>query len=69
MNVEIGAETTLFPEKEYINGIFVAVCAQVLKTHQAHIKLKMYRYISDAFRLDNMHIGTSPLPRTGDVLK
>jgi hypothetical protein len=25
MNVEIGAEATLFPEKEYINGIFVAV--------------------------------------------
>jgi hypothetical protein len=25
MNVEIGAETTLFPEKEYINGIAVAV--------------------------------------------
>jgi hypothetical protein len=27
MNVEIGAEATLFPEKEYINGIAVAVCA------------------------------------------
>jgi hypothetical protein len=25
MNVEIGAEATLFPEKEYINGIAVAV--------------------------------------------
>jgi hypothetical protein len=25
MNVEIGAEAVLFPEKEYINGIFVAV--------------------------------------------
>jgi hypothetical protein len=25
MNVEIGAETELFPEKEYIRGIFVAV--------------------------------------------
>ncbi len=25
MNVEIGSETALFPEKEYINGIFVAV--------------------------------------------
>jgi hypothetical protein len=25
MNVEIGAEAGLFPEKEYINGIFVAV--------------------------------------------
>jgi hypothetical protein len=26
MSVEIGAEAALFPEKEYINGIFVAVC-------------------------------------------
>ncbi len=25
MNVEIGAEATQFPEKEYINGIAVAV--------------------------------------------
>jgi hypothetical protein len=25
MNVEIGAEATLFPEKEYIYGIFFAV--------------------------------------------
>jgi hypothetical protein len=25
MNVEIGADAALFPEKEYINGIFVAV--------------------------------------------
>ncbi len=27
MNVEIGTEATQFPEKEYINGIFVAVQA------------------------------------------
>jgi hypothetical protein len=26
MNVEIGAEATLFPEKEYINGIAIVVC-------------------------------------------
>ncbi len=26
MNVEIGTEAAQFPEKEYINGIFVAVC-------------------------------------------
>ncbi len=26
MNVEIGAKATQFPEKEYINGIAVAVC-------------------------------------------
>jgi hypothetical protein len=25
MNVEIGAEAAVFPEKEYIKGIFVAV--------------------------------------------
>jgi hypothetical protein len=25
MNVEIGAEAAIFPEKEYINGIAVAV--------------------------------------------
>jgi hypothetical protein len=25
MNVEIGAQAALFPEKEYINGIFVTV--------------------------------------------
>ncbi len=25
MNVEIGAEAALFPEKEYINGILIAV--------------------------------------------
>ncbi len=28
MNVEIGSEVTQFPEKEYINGIFLAVCQQ-----------------------------------------
>jgi hypothetical protein len=26
MNVEIGTEAGQFPEKEYINGIFLAVC-------------------------------------------
>jgi hypothetical protein len=35
-NVDIGAEAALFPEKEYINGIFVAVhfmhVARVLKS-------------------------------------
>jgi hypothetical protein len=31
MNVEIGAEAALFPEKEYISGIFVAVGEGVIK--------------------------------------
>jgi hypothetical protein len=30
MNVEIRAEAALFPEKEYISGIFVAVYAYLL---------------------------------------
>jgi hypothetical protein len=30
MNVEIGAVAVQFPEKEYINGIFVAVYYSVL---------------------------------------
>jgi hypothetical protein len=33
MNVEIGAEAALFPEKEYINGIAVAVNAKIVVNH------------------------------------
>jgi hypothetical protein len=29
MNVEIGTEVALFPEKEYINGIFLAVPGKI----------------------------------------
>jgi hypothetical protein len=29
MNVEIGTEAAPFPEKEYINGIFLAVCTSL----------------------------------------
>ncbi len=28
MNLEIGTEAAQFPEKEYINGISLAVCVQ-----------------------------------------
>jgi hypothetical protein len=31
MNVEIGAEAVLFPEKEYISGIFVTVQEAILQ--------------------------------------
>ncbi len=31
MNVEIGAEAAQFPEKEYMNGIAVAVCGRPLE--------------------------------------
>ncbi len=39
MNVEIGIEAALFPEKEYINGIFVAVRS----VQQSHMH-SMYLY-------------------------
>jgi hypothetical protein len=30
MNVEIGAEAVIFPEKEYLRGVFVAVCVSIV---------------------------------------
>jgi hypothetical protein len=39
MNVEIGAEAALFPEKEYINGIAVTVWG----TEQSQRKRIRYR--------------------------
>jgi hypothetical protein len=31
MNVEIGAEAAQFPEKEYVNGIAVAVWSKIIQ--------------------------------------
>ncbi len=44
MNVEIGAEAALFPENEYINGIFVTVQFPLSVKHagSAEIILKKY---------------------------
>jgi hypothetical protein len=54
MNVEIGAEAVLFPEKEYINGIVVAVHLDYKKpttlTH-AHLIERETNYPS-SFKLD-----------------
>jgi hypothetical protein len=41
MNVEIGTEAAQFPEKEYINGIFVAVY------HSLNIFKKIYTYLNN----------------------
>ncbi len=50
MNVEIGAEAALFPEKEYINGIFVAVqpmlCQDVCGPQQPLLHLDVSVYMS-----------------------
>jgi hypothetical protein len=55
MNVEIGAEAPLFPEKEYISGIFVTVCTTAL-------------YINDnaGFRLDRPSV-TRPASTVGST--
>ncbi len=37
MNVEIGAEAALFPEKEYISGIFVAVQRKAHECRKIHL--------------------------------
>jgi hypothetical protein len=38
MNVEIGAEAALFPEKEYLKGIFVAVHGEAESTCCSMVK-------------------------------
>ncbi len=45
MNVEIGAEAALFPEKEYINGIAVAVYTKVLLTGSGYRCTKVRKLI------------------------
>ena len=37
MNVEIKTEAPQFPEKEYINGIFVAVQESIVGTENLHL--------------------------------
>ncbi len=40
MNVEIGAEAALFPDKECIKGIFVAVCKDNASMHPLTYSMK-----------------------------
>jgi hypothetical protein len=61
MNVEIGAEAALFPEKEYINGIAVAV--------QSHISLYKNRFSTPHLEISCPRLltqGDSPPPAPGD---
>jgi hypothetical protein len=44
MNVEIGAEAALFPEKEYIKGFFVAVTGKPLFIYDFAPDLKFLIY-------------------------
>ncbi len=43
MNVEIGSEAAQFPEKEYINGIFIAVNTFLLSYT---ISLPSYKHLT-----------------------
>jgi hypothetical protein len=52
MNVEIGTEAAQLPEKEYINGIFIAM-------------FKRYVCAQESMRLTNLGIG---LHKQGQVL-
>jgi hypothetical protein len=44
MNVEIGAEAALFPEKKYVNGIAVAVQYMYLKHKPICYSAKLFNY-------------------------
>jgi hypothetical protein len=43
MYVEIGTEAAQFPEKEYINGIFLAVCQRSLLKCQSVCQSSLLR--------------------------
>jgi hypothetical protein len=45
MNAEIGAEAALFPEKEYINGIAVAVHGLPIRTGCKALRRKRHTYM------------------------
>jgi hypothetical protein len=44
MNVEIGAEAAQFPEKEYINGIAVAVLAEPIPCNRFLGSSNVYKF-------------------------
>jgi hypothetical protein len=53
MNVEIGTEVAQFPEKEYINGIFLAVQSRNFFGMKLEIGLVMLCYLALANCLPN----------------
>ncbi len=55
MNVEIGIEAAQFPEKEYINGIFVALCG-IFKQWE----FKLWEVISLSAGYVQLHVSYMP---------
>jgi hypothetical protein len=47
MHVEIETEAAQFPEKEYINGIFLAVRENVLFFHNCELFLRKHKELGD----------------------
>jgi hypothetical protein len=54
MNVEIGAEAAQFPEKEYVNGIAVAVATQPIYLHVYYILILQHTVYSSMFIMQYM---------------
>jgi hypothetical protein len=75
MNVEIGAEAALFLEKEYINGIFVAVCAKLYGDfHFFRFSIACHFAVRDCAELHSVHSESKKLNNRvfqdmGNILK
>jgi hypothetical protein len=54
MNVEIGTEAAQFPDKEYINGIFVAVRGKLRYNSSAHLRA-IFLIISNSLPISPFH--------------
>ncbi len=54
MNVEIGAEAALFPEKEYINGIAVAVRISELRKFVTNDKRRVLHHDHYKFKVEKI---------------
>jgi hypothetical protein len=62
MNVEIGAEAALFPEKEYINGMAVAVHPRwwLARACMLNLAVSLTAWLSGYSRLSVLHLMTRP---------
>jgi hypothetical protein len=65
MNVEIGAEAALFPEKEYINGIFVAVWSQAIINPFSPITVEYLYYLWQVVGIWILSWDSWPRPHIG----
>jgi hypothetical protein len=61
MNVEIGIEATQFQEKEYINGIFLAVCVPANHWSISTIWLSILIFQAGSLALSSRHVASKTL--------